>query len=148
MKFQASFPMSGEASLVPAIVSADQHKMKKKRNNQILMNCRFSISHSFARIAINAFLLTSTRKNNLRLLKLLDDFRFSFDRKVMLGQSLNDFVYTGLCVVEFYRDFVRKLVRIILQHARNFLQGSTYPVSCVRSFTSGNLQYDNSFRSK
>ena len=83
-----------------------------------------------------------------RLLESLDDFWFPFDREVMLTQSLNYFVYAGLCVIEFYSDFMRELIRIILQHARHFLQGSTYPVSRVRSFASGNLQDDNSFGSK
>lgn len=66
----------------------------------------------------------------------------------MPAQSLDYFVYAGLRVVEFYSDFVRELVRIVLQHARHFLQGSTYPVSRVRSLASGNFQDDNSFGSK
>ena len=55
----------------------------------------------------------------------------------MLGQTLYNLIDTGFCVVEFYRDFVSELVRIILQHARDILQGSTYPVSRVRSLASG-----------
>jgi hypothetical protein len=66
----------------------------------------------------------------------------------MLGQTLYNLIDTGFCVVEFYRDFVSELVRIILQHTRDFLQGSTYPVSRVRSLASGDYQFDNSFGGK
>lgn len=66
----------------------------------------------------------------------------------MLGQPLYNLIDTGLIVVEFYCDFVSELVCVILQHARDFLQGSTYPVSRVRSVTSGDDHLDNSFGSK
>ncbi|HYA13350.1 MAG TPA: hypothetical protein VEF33_03320 [Syntrophales bacterium] len=66
----------------------------------------------------------------------------------MLGQTLYDFINIGLCVVEFYRDFMGELVRVILQHTRDFLQGSTYPVRRVRSLTSWDYHFDNAFDCK
>lgn len=66
----------------------------------------------------------------------------------MLGQPLNNLIDTGFCVVEFYRDYVSELVRVILQHAGDFLQGSTYPVGRVRSLASGDHHFDNSFGSE
>jgi len=63
----------------------------------------------------------------------------------MLGKTFSDLVDICFCVVELYRDFVSKLIRIIVKYARNFLQGSTYPVGCVWSLTSWDNHLDNSF---
>ncbi len=137
--------MSDEASLVAAMVSADAQKIKNPSNNKSQLNRRLPINFSFVCFDKNFSDKLQGVFITRIIYRLLDDFRFSFDREFTPGQSLHNLIDTGLRVVEFYGDFMRELVRIILQYARDFLQGSPYPVSGVRSLTSGNHHFDNSF---
>ena len=78
----------------------------------------------------------------------LNDLRLPLDWEVIFGESLHNRIDTGLCVVEPYRDLVRVLIRVILEHTRDFLQGITYPARCDRSLASRDHQLDDPFGSK
>ncbi|MGC9976351.1 MAG: hypothetical protein ABSC57_06515 [Syntrophales bacterium] len=70
------------------------------------------------------------------------------DCEVFLGKSLHNLINAGFRVVEFYCYFVSKLIRVILQYTRDFLQGITYPASRDRSFASWDYHFDYSFSCK
>ncbi len=77
-----------------------------------------------------------------------DNLRLSFDWKVFLRKPSRNIINAGLRVIECYCDFVSILIRIILHHTGDLLQGSTYPARCDRSLASRYNELDNSFSGK